>query len=57
VSQYALQDYAVAIADFDVVIQLDPEYVNAYSRRADAHEAMGNVEAATRDRAVVAEFE
>ena len=56
VSYIALQDYASAIADFDAVVGMDPEFVDAYSRRADAHEASGNTEAATRDRAVVSVF-
>ena len=57
VSYIALQDYASAIADFDAVVGLDPEFVDAYSRRADANEALGNTEAAIRDRAIVSVFE
>ena len=42
VSHLTLGDYTAAVSDFDVVIQLDPELADAYSRRADAHEALGN---------------
>ena len=55
-SHASLQNYEAAIADFNAVIQADPGYVPAYSRRADAHDAVGNAEAAAIDRAAAAEF-
>jgi len=56
ITHYELEDFAAAIEDFDVVIEADPGFTNAYSRRADAYEAMGDTEAAERDREDAAEF-
>ena len=56
-SNFALQNYDAAIADYDAVIRLDPEFIDAYADRADAHEAIGNTAEAARDRATVAVFE
>ncbi len=44
-----LKQYAKAISDFDRAIQLNPEYVNAYSNRAAAKKAAGDKPGADAD--------
>jgi Tfp pilus assembly protein PilF len=38
-----------ALVDFDDVIRLDPDNAQAYRRRAEVHQKLGNVEKATED--------
>ena len=51
VSNQALENHAAAIADFDAVLAVDPEFIDAQSRRAAAQEALGNDGAAAGDKA------
>lgn len=46
-----------AIKDFTKSIELDPQYFKAYLRRADAHDANGDFEAAMQDYRKVMELE
>ncbi len=42
-----MEAYRFAIADFDAVLEIDPEYTSAYNNRAGAYGMLGNAQRAT----------
>jgi Flp pilus assembly protein TadD len=50
-SYFRLKNYALAIADFDRAIELNPKYANAYVNRSAARAAMGDKAGADADMA------
>jgi tetratricopeptide (TPR) repeat protein len=52
-----VDDYPRAIEEFDAAIEGDPELALAYWRRAEAREALGDLDAAKSDRARAVELD
>ena len=49
VNRYLMQDYENSIVDFDITIELDPNYTDAYLKRAKAKKETNDLMGAFRD--------
>lgn len=48
-NQYVLKNYELAINDYNIVIELDSNYIGAYINRGEARKQLGNIEQALDD--------